>query len=113
MKHPQDTTPYPRDPRSRPIDASITDGGYVYVRDVNGEVYVVPDGPHMHPKVLGCGQPAMRGPPLAFVPKRGRAGRAMTLLEPLELPDSQVQGPRSLPVRDPPGQGRGHQPWAG
>ena len=29
------------------------------MRDVNGAVYVVPDGPHMHPKVLGGGQPAM------------------------------------------------------
>lgn len=58
MKYPQDTTPYPADPRSRPIDPSIADGGYVYVRDVNGVVYVVPDGPHMHPKVLGGGKPA-------------------------------------------------------
>jgi hypothetical protein len=59
VKYPQDTTPYPRDPRSRPIDASIPDGGYVYVRDVNGVVFVVPDGPHMHPRVLGGGQPAI------------------------------------------------------
>jgi hypothetical protein len=59
VKYPQDRTPYPRDPRSRPIDASVPDGGYVYVRDVNGVVFVVPDGPHMHPKVLGGGQPAI------------------------------------------------------
>jgi hypothetical protein len=37
----------------------MTDGGYVYVRDVNGLVFVVPDGPHMHPRVLGGGQPAI------------------------------------------------------
>jgi hypothetical protein len=59
VKHPQDSTPYPADPRSRPIDASIPDSGYVYVRDTSGTVHVAPDGPHMHPKVLGGGQPAM------------------------------------------------------
>jgi hypothetical protein len=59
LKYPKDTTPYPADPRSRPIDSSVPDGGYAYVRDVNGTVHVVPDGPHMHPKVLGGGQPAM------------------------------------------------------
>jgi hypothetical protein len=57
--YPQDSTPYPKDPRSQPIDASIPDGGYAYVRDVNGTVHVVPDGPHVHPKILGGGQPAM------------------------------------------------------
>jgi hypothetical protein len=57
--YPQDSTPYPKDPRSRPIDASISDGGYAYVRDANGTVHVVPDGPHVHPKILGGGQPAM------------------------------------------------------
>jgi hypothetical protein len=30
----------------------------VYVRDANGTVHVAPDGPHMHPKVLGGAQPA-------------------------------------------------------
>ncbi len=59
MKYPLDPTPYPIDPRSRPIDASIPDGGYVYVQDVNGIIHVLPDGPHMHPKVLGGGLPAM------------------------------------------------------
>ena len=59
MKHPLDKTPYPKDPRSCPITASIPDGGYVYVRDVNGTVQVIPDGPHLHPKILGGGQPAL------------------------------------------------------
>ena len=58
MKAPLDTTPYPRDPRSTPIGAGIADGGYVYVQDANGIVYVLPDGPHLHPKVLGGVQPA-------------------------------------------------------
>ncbi len=59
LKRPLDTTPYPADPRSRPIDASAADGGYVYVRDAQGAVFVLPDGPHLHPKVLGGARPAM------------------------------------------------------
>lgn len=58
MKFPIDQTPYPKDPRSKPIDAKTPDGGYVYVRDTNGIVYILPDGPHLHPKVLGGGQAA-------------------------------------------------------
>jgi hypothetical protein len=58
VKDPMDRTPYPRDPRSRPVDASLPDGGYAYVRDANGTVHVAPDGPHVHPKVLGGGLPA-------------------------------------------------------
>ena len=59
MKNPQDPTPYPQDPRSRPIARSTSDGGYVYVRDDSGTVWVLPDGPHMHPLVLGGARPAM------------------------------------------------------
>ena len=59
MKAPLDPTPHPQDPRSRLIDASIADGTYVYVRDVTGTVYVLPDGPLLRPKVLGGGRPAM------------------------------------------------------
>jgi hypothetical protein len=58
LKSPLDSTPYPQDPRSRPIDPSIQDGGYVYVRDAAGVVFVVPDGPHVHPMVLGGAQAA-------------------------------------------------------
>ncbi|SRR5579884_493432 len=58
MKAPLDTTPYPRDPRSTPIGPGIPDGGYVYVQDANGIVHVLPDGPHLHPKVLGGARPA-------------------------------------------------------
>jgi len=32
---------------------------YVFVQDVQGTVHVVPDGPHMHPKVLGNAEPAL------------------------------------------------------
>lgn len=59
LKRPLDTTPYPADPQSRPIDAGASDGGYVYVRDAQGVVRVLPDGPHLHPKVLGGAQPAL------------------------------------------------------
>lgn len=58
MKAPLDPTPYPRDPRARPIGPGMPDDGYVYVQDIHGVVYVVPDGPHMHPRVLGGAQPA-------------------------------------------------------
>src|SRR5262249_12662208 len=58
MKSPLDKTPYPKDPRSRPISANTPDGGYVYVQDIQGIIHVVPDGPHLHPKVLGRGEPA-------------------------------------------------------
>ena len=55
---PLDRTPYVRDPRSAPASGTTSDGGYVDVRDARGTVYLVPDGPHMHPKVLGEAQPA-------------------------------------------------------
>jgi hypothetical protein len=58
MKAPRDTTPYPRDPRSTPIAPGIADGGYVYAQDSSGVVHVLPDGPHLHPKILGGGLPA-------------------------------------------------------
>lgn len=59
MKYPLDRTPHPRDPRSRPARPGLRDGGYVYVRDIQGVIYVVPDGSHLHPKVIGGGEPAM------------------------------------------------------
>ena len=59
MRYPRDSTPYAKDPRSQPINARLADGGYAYVRDVNGTVHVVPDGPHVHPIILGGGQPAL------------------------------------------------------
>src|SRR5207249_1642229 len=45
--------------RSKPVAPDFFDGGYAYVQDVNGLVYGVPDGPHVHPIVLGGGQPAL------------------------------------------------------
>ena len=58
MQFPIDQTPYPKDPRSQPISDKTPDGGFAYVQDTNGIIHVVPDGPHVHPLVLGGGQPA-------------------------------------------------------
>lgn len=74
MKAPLDKTPYPQDPRSKPIDACIGDGGYVYVRDDQGTVFVLPDGPHVHPVVLGGAQPAIYAGDLTV-----RAGKVVDL----------------------------------
>jgi hypothetical protein len=59
LKDPLDKTPYPKDPESRPITGPLPDESYAYVRDTLGIVHVMPDGPHVHPKILGGGQPAM------------------------------------------------------
>lgn len=77
MKYPRDSTtyppyppyplyplrtphqPYPLDPRSHPIGPTTAPGDYVYVRDCHGIEYVVPDGSHKHPYVLGNGDPAL------------------------------------------------------
>ncbi len=48
----------PRDIRSRPADRSLEDGLYVFVRGSTGEIFVLPDGPHLHPRILGLGKPA-------------------------------------------------------
>jgi hypothetical protein len=67
MKAPLDTFPYPKDPRSEPVSSAIADGGYVYVQDTNGVIHVLPDGPHLHPKVLGGGHPASYAGDLTIV----------------------------------------------
>jgi hypothetical protein len=59
MKVPQDNFPYPQDPRSQTIGGGVTDGGYAYVRDINGVVMGLPDGPHLHPTILGGGKQAL------------------------------------------------------
>lgn len=58
-KVPLDPFPYGQDPRSHPARPGIPDGLYAYARDERGIVWLVPDGPHIHPKILGGGQPAM------------------------------------------------------
>jgi hypothetical protein len=56
---PLDPFPYRRDSRSRLVGDDLPDGVYVYVRDEQGEVFVLPDGPHRHPRVLGGGRAAL------------------------------------------------------
>lgn len=58
VKAPSDPVPYPQDPQSRPISINIQDGNYIYVRDLQGVIFVLPDGPHRHPRVLGRGKSA-------------------------------------------------------
>jgi hypothetical protein len=58
MKAPLGATPYARDPRSAPVSSTTPDGAYAYVRDTQGIIHVLPDGPHIHPKILGGGLPA-------------------------------------------------------
>lgn len=52
-KEPFDKTWHDQDPRSQPIHAGIEDGCYVFVQDVAGTVFVLPDGQHQHVRVLG------------------------------------------------------------
>ena len=58
MKLPQDSFPYPPDPRTQVLGPGLADGGYVYVQDTNGIVLGLPDVPHLHPRILGGGLPA-------------------------------------------------------
>lgn len=55
---PKDPFPYARHAASRPFTPGLDAGIYVYALDANGVVWVVPDGPHMHPQILGGGLPA-------------------------------------------------------
>lgn len=59
LKAPADATPYPQDPRSQLAGRGLPDGTYVYVQNEQGLIYVLPDGPHLHPRVLGGGRLAM------------------------------------------------------
>ncbi|MEZ6125824.1 MAG: hypothetical protein R3C49_22080 [Planctomycetaceae bacterium] len=70
MKSPLDSRRYDPDPRSREIEPGIADGVYVFVQDENGSIFVLPDGAHLHPKVLGGAQPAMYAGDLTI--ERGR-----------------------------------------
>jgi hypothetical protein len=56
-KEPLDRRRYRRDPRSQTIRPGIADGTYVYVLS-EGEIWVLHDGPHAHPRVLGGARPA-------------------------------------------------------
>lgn len=60
------TAYFPLDPYSyRPVETrevftpELAAGRYVYVQEVDGTVWVAPDGNHMHPKILGRARPVV------------------------------------------------------
>ena len=57
MKQPLDPTPYPQHKLSRKVTADLDDGNYVYVQSLDDEIWVLPDGPHRHPRILGKATP--------------------------------------------------------
>lgn len=57
-KTPLDKSAYPRSTDSRPLDIGESVGRYVYVVDLDGIIHIAPDGPHVHPCVLGLCKPA-------------------------------------------------------
>jgi hypothetical protein len=69
-KPPGDTYPYSKAPTSRPLSPSVEPGTYVYAQDANGVVHVMPDAPHMHPRILGGGQPAAAAGEIVIGPDR-------------------------------------------
>ncbi len=54
-----DSTHYTRSRRTRLLTSSLRDGLYVYARSPTGEIYVLPDGPHQHPRILGTASPVL------------------------------------------------------
>lgn len=56
---PYDPERYRRHERAVPYSSDIEAGAYVYVQDCAGVVWIGPDGPHMHPRVLGGARPAV------------------------------------------------------
>jgi hypothetical protein len=56
---PIDDRRYKKHEQSVPFSPSLAPGDYVYVQDCWGVVWVIPDGPHRHPQVLGGARPAV------------------------------------------------------
>jgi len=56
---PLDVEKYKKNPNSVLFSADLEPGEYVFVQDVDGKVWVVPDGCHLHPTVLGRARPAV------------------------------------------------------
>jgi hypothetical protein len=56
---PRDPFPYLPDPLSRIADAKLPDGLYAYAQHTNGDIWTLPDQPHVHPKILGLGKSAV------------------------------------------------------
>ena len=67
-KAPLDPFPHQKDSRSQPAYPGLPDGLYAYVRDEVGVAWVLSDGPHVHPKILGGGRSAMYAGDLSVLP---------------------------------------------
>jgi len=86
-KTPLDSFPYERDPRSKALATNVGDGVYVYVQDVDGTIYVLPDGSHLHPKVLGNASPAIFAGDLRI--EKGRIAEVTNLSGTFQFDDPQ------------------------
>lgn len=87
MKPPLDSFPYDQDPDSRPIGPDTVDGLFVYAQDENGIIWVLPDGPHRHPKVLGQARSASYAGDLSMV--RGKIRDVTNLSGTIQFDDEQ------------------------
>ncbi|MBL8820992.1 MAG: hypothetical protein JNJ77_00265 [Planctomycetia bacterium] len=65
-KKPIDRMPYPRSVSSKAIDIGIPPGRYAYAVDIKETIHVVPDGLHVHPKILGNAREALYAGELAI-----------------------------------------------
>ena len=72
---PRDPERYRRHERSVRFSAAVAAGTYVYVQDCAGVVWVGPDGPHMHPRVLGGARPAVAAGELTL----GEGGEVLSI----------------------------------
>lgn len=56
---PKDAERYKRHPDSILFSPVLKSGDYVFVQDIEGKVWVLPNGCHVHPLVLGRARPAV------------------------------------------------------
>jgi hypothetical protein len=56
---PLDPERFRRDNRSVAYSPLLPAGAYVYIQDCSGTVWILPDGTHRHPHVLGRARPAV------------------------------------------------------
>jgi hypothetical protein len=72
---PLDRRDYEPDKRSKQFSRDLPAGFYVYVQDCSGDVWIAPDGPHMHPKILGRVRPVVAAGELNL----GRGGEVLSI----------------------------------
>lgn len=72
---PLDRRDYEPDKRSKPFSPDLPAGLYVYVQDCSRVVWTAPDGPHMHPKILGRARPVVAAGELNL----GRKGEVLAI----------------------------------